>query len=78
MEIRTFKTFAFHMTPEDKEAMEKVSEMMKAIVAYMMEKEEVWSFIKNETGECFDLDDVMRIRGVLSGLVEKGNWEILS
>jgi hypothetical protein len=76
MEIRTFKTFAFHTTPEDKEAMEKVNEMMKAIV-YMMEEEEIWSFIKDETGECFDLDDVMRIRGVLSGLVEKGNWKIL-
>ena len=77
MEIRTFKSFAFHTTPEDKEAMEKVNEMMKAIV-YMMEEDEIWSFIKEETGECFDLDDVMRIRGVLSGLVARGSWKILA
>ena len=77
MEIRTFKTFAFHTTPEDKEAMEKVNDMMKAIV-HMMEEEEIRSFIKDDTGECFDFDDVMRIRGVLSGLIEKGNWKILS
>ena len=57
--------------------MEKVNGMMKAI-AYMMEEEEIWSFIKDETGECFDLDDVMRIRGVLSGLIEKGSWKILT
>lgn len=77
MEIRTFKTFEFKLTPTEKDSMEEVSEKMKELAAFM-EKEEIWSFVKEDTGELFEADEVMRVRGLLNGLLEGGKWEILS
>lgn len=77
MEIRTFKTFEFKVTPTEKDSMEEVSEKMKELAAFM-EKEEIRSFIKTETGEVFGADEVMRVRGLLNGLLEGGKWEIFN
>lgn len=77
MEIRTFKTFEFKVTPTERDSMEEVSEKMKELAAFM-EKEEIRSFIKTETGEVFGVDEVMRVRGLLNGLLEGGKWEIFN
>lgn len=73
MEIREFTVHEFHFTEPEREILEKASELALAMIEGM-EQNEVEEYLNPNTGEIFDLEDLYRMRGVISALVSREQW----
>lgn len=73
MEIREFTVHKFHFTEPEREILETAAELARAMIEGM-EQNDVEEYMNVATGEIFDLEDLYRMRGVISGLVSKDQW----
>lgn len=73
MEIREFTVHEFHFTEPEREILETAAELAHAMIEGM-EQNDVEEYLNPNTGEIFDLDDLYRMRGVISALVSKEQW----
>lgn len=73
MEIREFTVHEFHFTEPEREILETAAELARAMIEGM-EQNDVEEYMNVTTGEIFDLEDLYRMRGVISGLVSKDQW----
>lgn len=73
MEIREFTVHEFHFTEPEREILEKASELALGMIEGM-EQNEVEEYLNPSTGEIFDLEDLYRMRGVISALVSREQW----
>ncbi len=73
MEIREFTVHEFHFTEPEREIFEKASELALGMIE-SMEQNEVEEYMNPNTGEIFDLEDLYRMRGVISALVSREQW----
>lgn len=73
MEIREFTVHEFHFTEPEREILEKASELALGMIE-SMEQNEVEEYMNPNTGEIFDLEDLYRMRGVISALVSREQW----
>lgn len=73
MEIREFTVHEFHFTEPEREVLRTASELALAMIEGM-EENDVVEYLNANTGEIFDLEDLYRMRGVISALVSKDQW----
>ena len=73
MEIREFTVHEFHFTEPEREILEAASEQALGMIEGM-EQNEVKEYLNPNSGEIFDLEDLYRMRGVLSALVSREQW----
>ena len=73
MEIREFTVHEFHFTEPEREILETASELALGMIE-SMEQNEVEEYLNPNTGEIFDLEDLYRMRGVISALVSREQW----
>ena len=73
MEIREFTVHEFHFTEPEREILKTASELALAMIEGM-EQNEVEEYLNPNSGEIFDLEDLYRMRGVISALVSKEQW----
>lgn len=73
MEIREFTVHEFHFTEPERAVLETASELILGMIEGM-EENDVAEYLNANTGEIFDLEDLYRMRGVISALVSKDQW----
>lgn len=73
MEIREFTVHEFHFTEPEREILNAAAELALKMIKGMKQNG-VEEYLNSNTGEIFDLEDLYRMRGVISALVSRGQW----
>lgn len=73
MEIREFTVHEFHFTEPEREILDKAAELALGMIEGM-KGNDVDEYLNPNTGEIFDIEDLCRMRGVISALLSREQW----
>ena len=66
--------FTISMYNDEQECFKTVDDSIRQLYNYL-EKHEVTRMVCTDTGELIEMDELIRIRGILDGLIRRNHWE---
>ena len=66
--------FTISMYSDEQECFKTVDDSIRQLYNYL-EKRGVTRMVCTDTGELIEIDEFIRVRGILDGLIRRNNWE---
>lgn len=66
--------FTISMYSDEQECFKTVDDSIRQLYNYL-EKRGVTRMVCTDTGELIEMDELIRVRGILDGLIRRNHWE---